>query len=43
MRRRRTWFVDSDILVVGGGMSGCGATYESKKTGPRPPGLVSRP
>src|SRR5271165_4392143 len=25
MRRRRTLFVDSDILVVGGGMSGCGA------------------
>jgi glycerol-3-phosphate dehydrogenase len=24
MRRRRTLFVDSDILVVGGGMSGCG-------------------
>jgi succinate dehydrogenase/fumarate reductase flavoprotein subunit len=26
-------FVDSDILVVGGGMSGCGATYESRYWG----------
>ena len=33
MRRRRTVFVDSDILVVGGGMSGCGATYESRYWG----------
>jgi len=33
MRRRRTLFVDSDILVVGGGMSGCGATYESRYWG----------
>jgi succinate dehydrogenase/fumarate reductase flavoprotein subunit len=29
MRRRKTAFVDADILVVGGGMGGCGATYES--------------
>ena len=27
--RRKTVFVDADILVVGGGMAGCGATYES--------------
>ena len=27
MRRRKTVFVDADILVVGGGMGGCGATY----------------
>ena len=33
MRRRRTLFVDADILVVGGGMSGCGATYESRYWG----------
>jgi adenylylsulfate reductase, subunit A len=33
MRRRRTLLVDSDILVVGGGMSGCGATYESRYWG----------
>jgi glycine/D-amino acid oxidase-like deaminating enzyme len=33
MRRRRTLFVDSDILVVGGGVSGCGATYESRYWG----------
>ena len=29
MARRKTVFVDSDILVIGGGMGGCGATYES--------------
>ena len=28
--RRKTVFVDSDILVIGGGMAGCGATYESR-------------
>ena len=27
--RRKTVFVDADILVVGGGMAGCGATYEA--------------
>ena len=26
-------FVDSDILVIGGGMAGCGATYESRYWG----------
>ena len=31
--RRKTVFVDSDILVVGGGMAGCGATYESRYWG----------
>jgi adenylylsulfate reductase subunit A len=30
---RRTRFVDSDILVVGGGFGGCGATYESRYWG----------
>jgi hypothetical protein len=36
MRRRKTVFVDGDILVVGGGMGGCGATgatYESRYWG----------
>jgi succinate dehydrogenase/fumarate reductase flavoprotein subunit len=28
MHRRKTVFVEADILVVGGGMGGCGATYE---------------
>ena len=28
--RRKTVFVDSDVLVIGGGMAGCGATYESR-------------
>jgi len=27
---RKTRFVDSDILVIGGGFGGCGATYESR-------------
>ncbi len=31
--RRKTVFVDSDILVVGGGFGGCGATYESRYWG----------
>jgi adenylylsulfate reductase subunit A len=31
--RRNTVFVDADILVVGGGMAGCGATYESRYWG----------
>jgi adenylylsulfate reductase subunit A len=30
---RKTHFVDSDILVIGGGFSGCGATYESRYWG----------
>ena len=30
---RKTVFVDADILVVGGGMAGCGATYESRYWG----------
>ena len=30
MARRKTVFVDSDILVIGGGFGGCGATYESR-------------
>ena len=33
MRRPKTVFVDADILVVGGGMGGCGATYESRYWG----------
>ena len=33
MARRKTVFVDSDILVIGGGMGGCGATYESRYWG----------
>ena len=24
--RRKTVFVDADVLVIGGGMAGCGAT-----------------
>jgi len=31
--RRKTRFVDSDILVIGGGFGGCGATYESRYWG----------
>ena len=30
---RRTKFVDSDILVIGGGFGGCGAAYESRYWG----------
>jgi adenylylsulfate reductase subunit A len=30
---RRTIRVDADILVIGGGMAGCGATYESRYWG----------
>jgi adenylylsulfate reductase subunit A len=30
---RKTRFVDSDILVIGGGFGGCGATYESRYWG----------
>ena len=29
----KTVFVDSDVLVVGGGMAGCGATYETRYWG----------
>jgi adenylylsulfate reductase subunit A len=29
----RTKYVDADILVIGGGFSGCGATYESRYWG----------
>ena len=31
--RRKTVVVDSDVLVIGGGMAGCGATYESRYWG----------
>ena len=31
--RRKTQFVDSDVLVIGGGMAGCGATYEARHWG----------
>ena len=31
--RRKTHFVDSDVLVIGGGMAGCGATYEARHWG----------
>ena len=31
--KRKTIFVDSDVLVIGGGMAGCGATYESRYWG----------
>jgi adenylylsulfate reductase subunit A len=30
---RKTKFVDADILVIGGGFGGCGATYESRYWG----------
>jgi adenylylsulfate reductase subunit A len=30
---KKTVFVNSDILVIGGGMAGCGATYESRYWG----------
>jgi adenylylsulfate reductase subunit A len=30
---RKTKFVDSDVLVIGGGMAGCGATYEARHWG----------
>jgi adenylylsulfate reductase subunit A len=30
---RKTRFVDADILVIGGGFGGCGATYESRYWG----------
>ncbi len=29
---RKTVFVDSDILVVGGGFGGCGAAYEAGRS-----------
>ena len=31
--RKKTVFVDSDILVIGGGFGGCGAAYESRYWG----------
>ena len=31
--RRKTIFVNADILVIGGGMAGCGATYEARYWG----------
>jgi adenylylsulfate reductase subunit A len=31
--RRKTVTVESDVLVIGGGMAGCGATYESRYWG----------
>ena len=31
--RRKTVVVDSDVLVIGGGMAGCGAVYESRYWG----------
>ncbi len=31
--RKKTKFVDTDILVIGGGFGGCGATYESRYWG----------
>ena len=30
MAKRKTVFVDADILVIGGGFGGCGAAYESR-------------
>ena len=33
MDLRKTRFVDSDILVIGGGFGGCGAAYESRYWG----------
>ena len=30
MAKRKTIYEDSDILVVGGGMAGTGATFESR-------------
>ena len=33
MARGKTVFVDSDILVIGGGFGGCGAAYESRYWG----------
>ena len=27
---RKTITVDADVLVIGGGMAGCGATYEAR-------------
>ena len=33
---RKTVFVDSDVLVIGGGFGGCGAAYESRYPMPVP-------
>ena len=32
MASRKTIYVDSDVLVIGGGFGGCGAAYESKQS-----------
>ena len=32
-RSRKTVRVDADVLVIGGGMAGCGAVYESRYWG----------
>jgi len=39
----KTVFVDSDVLVIGGGMAGCGATYESRFWGRDKKVLVVEP
>ena len=31
--RGKTIYVDADVLVIGGGMAGCGATYEARYWG----------
>ena len=33
MASRKTIYVDSDVLVIGGGFGGCGAAYESRYWG----------
>ena len=33
MAGKKTHYVDSDILVIGGGFGGCGAAYESRYWG----------
>ena len=33
MASRKTVYVDSDVLVIGGGFGGCGAAYESRYWG----------
>ena len=33
MAHRKTIYVDSDVLIIGGGFGGCGATYESRYWG----------
>ena len=34
MAKRKTVFVDADILVIGGGFGGCGAAYARPATLP---------